>query len=125
VASGASAHAGHGSMHTNPCAQCTVRHRAICSAVDFDQIDDLDALVSHRDLPAGRMIFEEGEDAGTAYNISAGEVRLFKLLPDGRRQITGFLRPGDFLGLSSHGAYAYSAEAMTKVSLCIFHIGEL
>ena len=125
MASGASAHAGHGGAHTNACAQCTVRHRAICSAVEFDRIDDLDALVAHRDLPSGRSIFEEGDASGTVYNISAGEVRLFKLLPDGRRQITGFLRAGDFLGLSSHGVYAYSAEAMTKVSLCVFRVGEL
>lgn len=116
---------GHGNMHSNACSQCTVRHRAICSAVEFERIDDLDALVAHRDLPAGKTIFEEGDESGTVYNISAGEVRLFKLLPDGRRQITGFLRAGDFLGLSSHGAYAYSAEAMTKVSLCVFRIGEL
>ncbi len=122
---GAPAKAGHGGSHASACDQCTVRHRAICSAVDFDHTADLDALVGHRDLAAGRSIFEEGDDGGTVFNISAGEVRLYKLLPDGRRQITGFLRPGDFLGLSSHGAYAYSAEAMTNVSLCVFRIGDL
>ena len=125
MASGASARTGQGGTHSNACEQCTVRHRAICSAVDFEHIEDLDALVGHRDLPAGRVIFEEGDEAGTVFNISAGEVRLFKLLPDGRRQITGFLRPGDFLGLSSNGAYAYGAEAMTKVSLCVFRIVDL
>lgn len=107
------------------CDQCTVRHRAICSAVDFDHTYDLDAIVGHRDLSSGRVIFEEGDAADTVYNISAGEVRLFKLLPDGRRQITGFLRPGDFLGLSSHGTYSYGAEAMTNVSLCIFRLSDL
>jgi CRP/FNR family transcriptional regulator len=109
----------------NLCAQCEVRHRAICSAIDLDHTPELDAIVGHRDVPPGRLMFEEGDAAGTVFNISAGEVRLFKLLPDGRRQITGFLRPGDFLGLSSHGAYACSAEALTKVKLCAFRVGEL
>lgn len=125
MASGATVRMGHGGSHHNACEQCTVRHRAICSAVEFDHIDELDAIVGHRDLTAGRTVFDEGDEADTVYNISAGAVRLFKLLPDGRRQITGFLRSGDFLGLSSHGVYAYSAEAMTAVSLCVFRIRDL
>ena len=47
-------------------------------------------------------------------------MKLYKLLPDGRRQITGFLFTGDFLGLSMLDRYAYSAEAVTPVSLCQF-----
>lgn len=116
---------GHDGEHKSACSQCTVRHRAICSAVDFDHIADLDAIVGHREMPTGRTIFEEGDSAETVFNISSGEVRLYKLLPDGRRQITGFLRPGDFLGLSSHGTYAYSAETMTNANLCVFRIGDL
>jgi CRP/FNR family transcriptional regulator len=49
-----------------------------------------------------------------------GAVKLYKLLPDGRRQITGFLFPGDFLGVALNQTYAYSAEAMTDVRLCRF-----
>jgi CRP/FNR family transcriptional regulator, anaerobic regulatory protein len=125
MATNLSAKMADGGAHSNPCTQCSVRHRAICSAVDFDRIGDLHAIVSHRDIAAGTAIFDEGDGAGIVYNISAGEVRLFKLLPDGRRQITGFLRAGDFLGLSCHGTYTYSAEAVTNVSLCIFRIGDL
>ena len=39
---------------------------------------------------------------------------------DGRRQITGFLFAGDFLGLIHNEAYAYSAEALVPTKLCRF-----
>jgi CRP/FNR family transcriptional regulator len=47
-------------------------------------------------------------------------VKLLKLLPDGRRQITGFFSIGDFLGLGHGKEYAYGAEAVTPARLCRF-----
>jgi CRP/FNR family transcriptional regulator len=47
-------------------------------------------------------------------------LKLSKLLPDGRRQITGFLLPGDYLGLAFAERYICSAEAVTPVRLCRF-----
>ena len=43
--------------------------------------------------------------ADAVYNITQGTVRLYKLRPDGRRQIVGFLLPGDFLGLALSDQY--------------------
>ncbi|MEZ5875142.1 MAG: hypothetical protein R3D30_10055 [Hyphomicrobiales bacterium] len=40
-------------------------------------------------------IFAEGEAAGYVYKIGPGVVRVSKLLPDGRRQISAFHLPGD------------------------------
>lgn len=97
----------------------------MCAAVDVADNARLAAIVSHRDVAAGQVIFEEGEEADYGYNISSGEVRLYKLLPDGRRQITGFLGEGDFLGLVANDAYAYGAEAMTEVELCCMRLSNL
>jgi CRP/FNR family transcriptional regulator len=47
-------------------------------------------------------------------------VKLFKLLPDGRQQITGFAGAGHFLGLAVSQNYAFSAEAIEDVQLCRF-----
>ena len=74
----------------------------------------------HRRLDRGRALLVEGDAAGFAYNVIAGGMKLFKSLPDGRMQITGFLLPGDFLGLPLRGAYAYSAEALSDSVLCRF-----
>jgi len=107
------------------CAQCSVRHKAMCSAIDTRRIDALDRIVTHVQVRPGQTIFDESDDARYVYNISRGHVRLFKLLQDGRRQITGFLNAGDFLGLAASKTYAYSAEAITDSDLCRFKIDEL
>ena len=58
---------------------------------------------------AGKTIFAEGEPADSAFGVSQGVVRLYKLLPDGRRQVVAFALPGDFLGMplaTRHSCYA-------------------
>lgn len=107
------------------CAQCSVRHKAMCSAIETDRVEVLDRIVTHTQIRPGQTVFEEGDEAKYVYNVSRGHVRLFKLLQDGRRQITGFLAPGDFLGLAARQTYAYSAEAITDADLCRFKVGEL
>lgn len=41
-----------------------------------------------------------------------------KMLADGRRQVIGFLFPGDFFGLACAKGYSYSAESITEVEIC-------
>ncbi len=113
------------SQLSHHCEQCSVRHRAMCAAVDFEHLGALEQIVSHRSYAPGQAIFEESEPADYVYNISNGDVRLYKLLADGRRQITGFLRPGDFLGLVKQDAYTYGAEAIDAVDLCCMRIIDL
>lgn len=72
-----------------------------------------DAMSYERD----RMIFAEGDAATAIHVITAGMVRLCKMLPDGRRQIVGFLQAGDMMGLAMTESYLYSAEAVTAVTL--------
>ena len=107
------------------CVNCHVRHLTICGAFEVDELKHLEPLVGHRDLEPGQALFDEDDDSSHAYNLVEGTVRLYKLLPDGRRQITGFAIAGDFLGLSSRGHYAYSAEAISPVVLCRFKRADL
>ncbi|MGY4622821.1 CRP-like cAMP-binding protein [Bradyrhizobium sp. USDA 4486] len=46
-------------------------------------------------------------------------MRLYKLLPDGRRQIVGFPLPGDFLGMNISGRHNFSAD-VGAVTVCQF-----
>jgi len=76
-------------------------------------------------LAPGRLAISEGDPATDLFNVVRGSVKLYKLLPDGRRQVTGFLFPGDFLGIAFNDTYAYSAEAIESVQLCRFPRGKL
>jgi len=104
----------------SPCQACTVRHLTLCAALGEAELSAMSAIVSSVELTPGDPLFDEGEPAGYLFNVTAGAVKIYKLLPDGRRQMTGFLFPGDFLGLANDRTYAYSAEAVTYTTLCRF-----
>ena len=62
-------------------------------------------------------IYAEGETAGYVYKVISGVVRVSKLLPDGRRQISAFHMPGEMFGFEADELHHASAEAVvpTKV----------
>ena len=105
----------------SPCAACPVRDMSICAALTDDEMTELNAILTTVQLGAGDGLIDEGEAATHVYNVTSGALKLYKLLPDGRRQITGFLFPGDFLALSAGETYACSAEAVgPETSVCRF-----
>jgi CRP/FNR family transcriptional regulator len=65
-------------------------------------------------------VFSEEDITTSFYNLLEGVMRLYKLLPDGRRQIVGFALPGDFLGMNLSGRHNFSADAIGTVTVCQF-----
>ncbi|MEM1374335.1 MAG: Crp/Fnr family transcriptional regulator [Pseudomonadota bacterium] len=67
----------------------------------------------------GTVFLREGEQATGVYLVRAGLGLRSKSLLSGRRQIIGFMVPGDFVGLQGHlsGAMGHSAEATTEMHL--------
>ena len=114
-----------GDVSQSPYQACPVRLRSICSGLDFEEVGELERIVTRVTVKAGRPIFDEGEVAHCRYNVTAGSIKIYKLLGDGRRQIIGFLFPGDFLGLALEDEYAYGAEAVVDSDLCKFPRREL
>jgi len=104
----------------SPCSACTVRHLTFCQPLEDQELRELSVIVKAVELVPGDPLFDESEPAVHLFNVTAGTMKVYKLLPDGRRQITGFLFSGDFLGLANAETYAYSAEAVTHAALCRF-----
>ncbi len=104
----------------SPCAACSVRHLTVCSALSADELEQMASIVSNVDLAPAQPLFDEGEEADFVFNVTAGCMKVYKLLPDGRRQVTGFLFAGDFLGLANRDTYAFSCEAVSHATLCRF-----
>lgn len=105
---------------TSPCAACDVREVSICAVLDPDELKRLEKIGTRLAVQQRETIFREADPAEYLFNVTGGAVKVYKLLADGRRQITGFFFPGDFLGLAHLNKYAYTAEAIEDVRLCRF-----
>lgn len=109
-----------GKRRINGCDACKARPLSVCASIDETNLGRLDALAEHLRLGAGDSLTRADDPAQHVFNITSGSVRVYKLLPDGRRQITGFLFAGDFLGLATGETYVFSAEAIEPVTACRF-----
>lgn len=102
------------------CAHCAARPFSVCASLADSDLVLLDALAEHVTLAAGEPLFHQGDAARHVFNVTSGCVRISRLLADGRRQITGFLFAGDFIGLSAEDERAFTVEAVRPATLCRF-----
>ena len=65
-------------------------------------------------------IYAEGETSGYVYKVVSGVVRVSKLLPDGRRQISAFHLPGEMFGFEAEDVHHASAEAVVPTKVVAF-----
>jgi len=94
-------------------------------ALGSDVADRLARISRYLELPADGTILFEGDFAADLFVISSGIARIFKLLPDGRRQIIRFLYAGDFLCVNCNDHCGFGAEAATAISLLAFRRRDL
>lgn len=104
----------------HPCFGCAIRLVAVCGVLNSDELAEFKRGGSDIERLAGETIFFEGDRATHVYNLTSGALRISKLLSDGRRQIAGFLFPGDFLGITMEDEHAFTAEAVVDSTLCQF-----
>lgn len=102
------------------CQQCKVRSISICAALNSEELGALSSLARDVSFAPGSALVTQGDPAIALWNVTEGTVRMTRVLPDGRRQIVGFLIAGDFLGLSLSTHYTFSAEAVDAVRACRF-----
>ncbi|SFB24558.1 CRP/FNR family transcriptional regulator, anaerobic regulatory protein [Rhizobium sp. NFR07] len=68
-------------------------------------------------LQPGQSLFFEGDDARHVFELAEGALRIFRIISDGRRVITGFVYEGDLVGVSLKGNYLYGAEAIVPTKI--------
>jgi CRP-like cAMP-binding protein len=88
-----------------------------------------EACAVQRDVPPGYDLIREGDKPVSVFVMLEGWACRYKLLPEGGRQITAFLMPGDFCDM--HVAVLdqmvrwlglfEQARAFVKWSVCRFH----
>jgi len=74
--------------------------------------DALEQIGARSMVRRGATLFHEGDPADGIYKVVTGAIRTSRLMPDGRRYVSDFLFPGDFIGLSDGRYRTSSAEAL-------------
>ena len=100
------------------CLHCSVRHLAVCSALSPDEVQALEQVTVSQALPLGATLARAGEPRQHVYTLTGGALRLVRTLADGRRQISGFVLPGDYLGLTGSDHHRHDIEAIADSRVC-------
>jgi CRP/FNR family transcriptional regulator len=109
-----------GELDWEPCTECAGRRFSVCAALEKAELRELDHLGRHIHFAPCETVFAQEEMTTSFYSLLKGVMRLYKLLPDGRRQIVGFALPGDFLGMATSARHSFSADAIGVVAVCRF-----
>ncbi len=103
------------------CQSCAVRHRALCSVLEADELENLNSIARFKTVRAGQQIASPVDNLVYFSNIISGVVTLSNILPDGRAQIVGLQFASQFLGRPFRKSCSYFAQAATDVELCMFN----
>lgn len=102
------------------CADCPIRHRAVCARCDADELEQLDAIKYYRSFEAGQTVVWSGDPMEFVGSVVSGIATLTQTMEDGRTQMVGLLLPSDFVGRPGREGSAYDVVATTDLVMCCF-----
>ena len=105
--------------HIN-CADCPIRHRAVCARCESDELEALDTIKYYRSYEAGQPIIWSGDMMNFVGSVVSGIATLTQTMEDGRTQMVGLLLPSDFVGRPGRDGAAYNVVATTDLVMCCF-----
>ena len=103
------------------CAFCKARSSSIFSDLEESELSTLSSNKRCRAYRRGQIIFFEGDHPHGLFCINEGKVKLYKLTPQGKEQITRLAGPSDIMGyrsLLSHQPLQATAEALEPTKVC-------
>ncbi|MCL4105224.1 UNVERIFIED_CONTAM: hypothetical protein GTU68_055355 [Idotea baltica] len=102
------------------CAKCPIRHRAVCSSCDDDELLVLEKIKRYRSFEAGQPIVWRGDALNEVASVVSGVASISQSMEDGRTQMVGLLFASDFIGGPGRDIAPYDVTAVTEVTLCSF-----
>ena len=102
------------------CSNCPIRHRAVCSRCDVDELTLLENMKSYKSFEVGQVILWRREPLEYVASIVEGVASLSKTLEDGRTQMVGLMLPSNFIGRPGRTKVEFDVTATTSVTLCRF-----
>ncbi|KUF12613.1 transcriptional regulator FnrL [Pseudoponticoccus marisrubri] len=109
------------SLATAPdCADCPIRHRAVCARCETDELERLEEIKYYRKFEAGQTVIWSGDRMDFVGSVVSGIASLTQTMEDGRTQMVGLLLPSDFVGRPGRSTAAYDVVATTDLVMCCF-----
>jgi len=106
--------------YNQDCADCPIRHRAVCARCEGDELEQLEQIKYYRSFEAGQTVVWAGDSMDFVASVVTGIATLSQTMEDGRRQMVGLLLPSDFIGRPGRGTSAYDVTAATDTVMCCF-----
>ncbi len=66
------------------CSACPIRHKAVCSRCEPDELDELERIKFYKFYPAGQTVAIRGEPLETVASVVGGVATLTRSMEDGR-----------------------------------------
>ncbi|MCV6595468.1 MAG: Crp/Fnr family transcriptional regulator [Mangrovicoccus sp.] len=108
------------SLIPDTCADCPIRHRAVCAKCESDELERLDAIKYYKSFKAGQAIIWSGDEMDFVASVVSGVATLTQTMEDGRTQMVGLLLPSDFIGRPGRPLASYDVTATTDLVMCCF-----
>jgi CRP/FNR family transcriptional regulator, anaerobic regulatory protein len=102
------------------CGDCPIRHRAVCSNCEAEELAMLDDIKYYRRFEAGQTVVWSGDRMEFVASVVSGVATLTQTMEDGRTQMVGLLLPADFVGRPGRENAPYNVIATTELMMCCF-----
>ncbi|MCE1117776.1 MULTISPECIES: fumarate/nitrate reduction transcriptional regulator Fnr [Pseudomonas] len=110
------------------CLACSLSRLCLPASLSADEVEQLERIVRrNRPLKRGEYLFKANQPMEHVFALRSGAVKSFLLDADGNERVTGFVLPGEMLGLDAIGASHYRSFAVAlEVSLvCSIRLNQL
>jgi CRP/FNR family transcriptional regulator len=99
---------------------CVLCEARLYPGLTPEQVCHIRGLLIRQTYDPHDILFRDGDPARYLFAVRSGQIKLISSLPDGRQQILHLVVPGQLLGREAFNnrSYAYTAEALSKVSVC-------
>lgn len=114
-------------VRTSDCSKCVIMKSLRAAALPASTAQAVCERMRLNLVRRRQILYTEGNEASRLYAIRSGRIKLVKVHPSGRENVTAVLGPGDLFGFEAvfDDAYATGAEALTDAELCVASGDEL
>lgn len=110
------------------CSTCMLKEVCLPVGMSRGDVERLDELIKERiRLPKGSALYGIGDRADAIYGIRSGSIKTQLEGSSGQLQITGFLLPGEIVGMDGllESRHVSHAIALEDSEVCVIRINEM